>query len=151
MDKIIRTHKRIDQMKMQQDEIIQHFIQNIDAYQGKVIGLVGDLGAGKTHLIRSVLATLNEEFGALVNSPTYNLCNIYNGETLDVHHFDLYRIESEEELYHINLWESMEDSNNLTFIEWVNLFEEIEGQCDEIISIAIGESEERIYTLQKNR
>lgn len=145
------THRLILKMEMKQAEIIRHFSQNIEDYQGKVIGLIGDLGAGKTHLIREVLAQIDTDLGTQVNSPTYNLCNVYTGQNIEVHHFDLYRIESEEELYHINLWESMEMPSNLTFIEWVNLFDEIEGQCDEIIRISIEASEERTYTIQKNR
>lgn len=137
-------------MKMNQDEIIRQFSENIEQYRGKVIGLIGDLGAGKTHLIREVLSQKSKELGNQVNSPTYNLCNVYKENSLEIHHFDLYRIESEEELYHINLWESMESPENITFIEWVNFFEEVESQCDEIVRITVDESDERFYSIQKN-
>ncbi len=134
---------------MNQEEIIKYYSESIENYKGKVIGLIGDLGAGKTHFVKEVLSKVSTTFDEQVNSPTYNLCNIYEGSGVEVHHFDLYRIESEEELYHINLWESIENPLNIIFIEWVNFFKEIENQCDEIIEITFKEDGERFYNIKK--
>jgi tRNA threonylcarbamoyladenosine biosynthesis protein TsaE len=82
---------------------------------GMVIYLQGDLGAGKTTLVRSVLNTLG--YTGRVKSPTYTLLEPYQVAGLDLRHFDLYRMNDEEE------WESAGfrdefNSRNIFFIEW---------------------------------
>lgn len=80
-----------------------------------VIYLNGDLGAGKTCLVRGVLNALG--YTGRVKSPTYTLLEPYRIAGLDLRHFDLYR------LHHENEWELAGfrdefDGNNILFIEW---------------------------------
>jgi len=107
-------------------EIVAYYSgKSAESLQGKIIGLVADLGVGKTYLIEKILIKFSKDFINQVSSPTFNLCNIYESSTLIVHHFDLYRIELENELYNIGLWESIGQNKILTFIEWANMFPDI--------------------------
>lgn len=82
---------------------------------GQVICLEGDLGAGKTTLVR---ACLHHMMGAFIDvpSPTFTLCQIYETPQGDVHHYDLYRLERPEEIIEIGLHDFL--PNTLSFIEW---------------------------------
>ncbi len=117
---------------------------------GLNIGLIGDLGSGKTHLVKKLLETINPLLENQISSPTYNICNIYQFENTVYHHFDLYRIENEEELYDIDIWESIEANENITFIEWVDMFPEIMSKCDIIVTIEILNQNDRKYIVSRN-
>ena len=88
-------------------------------FDGAVVLLTGDLGAGKTLLTKG-LAMAQGVDGAAVVSPTFTLMNIYEG-ALEIRHFDLYRLESEEELEDIGFDEYC-GGTGITVIEWADLF-----------------------------
>lgn len=90
--------------------------------EGDVICLTGDLGAGKTLLSQGVAAALGvapED----VMSPTFTIMNIYEGRALEIHHFDLYRLNRPEELEDIGFDEYC-GGEGVTLIEWAELFPE---------------------------
>ena len=89
------------------------------AESGTVLCLVGDLGAGKTLFTQGFARGLGvtEE----VTSPTFALMNQYCGR-LPVTHFDLYRLEREEELDEIGFYEFAEPSGGVVLIEWADKF-----------------------------
>ena len=79
------------------------------------IHLVGDLGAGKTSLVRSVLRASG--YSGPVPSPTYTLLEIYDGGPFPIHHFDLYRLADPEELEMIGTRDYFAE-DTVRFIEW---------------------------------
>lgn len=89
------------------------------AEQQLVIGLNGDLGAGKTCFVRAFARTAGVE-GNSVNSPTYVIVQHYLGDFL-IHHFDWYRVETSDELYEIGADELL-DSSGISLVEWSDRF-----------------------------
>jgi tRNA threonylcarbamoyladenosine biosynthesis protein TsaE len=83
---------------------------------GEIIGLVGELGAGKTCLVRGVAAGLEVSKDAWIRSPSFTLINEYEGR-LPIYHIDLYRIGSREETEGLNLREYLY-GNGVTLVEW---------------------------------
>jgi len=85
--------------------------------KGLAICLHGDLGAGKTTLARALIQALSGT-GEIpdVPSPTFSLMQPYDELRIEVHHFDLYRIDQIDEVYELGLFDDME--NRLTIIEW---------------------------------
>ena len=82
---------------------------------GGIIALQGNLGTGKTTLVRGALESRGVTHG--VRSPTYTLIEFYPFETLAVAHFDLYRLAEAEELEYLGFRDYLND-NTLCFIEW---------------------------------
>jgi len=101
---------------------------------GMVIYLHGDLGAGKTCLVRGVLNALG--YQGRVKSPTYTLLEPYHVAGLDLCHFDLYRLQDEGE------WESAGfrdefNGSNIFFIEWPEKAQAVIPPADVVIDLQI--------------
>ena len=100
--------------------IAKEIIQNSSS---KIILFHGDMGVGKTTLIKEICKTLGTE--DLISSPTFSIVNEYitsNDET--IFHFDFYRIDNEEEAYNIGV-EDYFDSNHWCLIEWPSVVENL--------------------------
>ena len=82
---------------------------------GALVFLRGELGAGKTTLVRGILRRLGHE--GSVKSPTYTLLEPYETGSGDVFHFDIYRISDSSELDFIGIDELIE-SKAIKFVEW---------------------------------
>ncbi len=87
------------------------------AQPGLVVGLTGNLGAGKTRLVQSAAEGLGAD-RADVNSPTFVLIQEYDGR-LPVYHFDTYRLRDEDEFLELGADEYM-DGNGVCLIEWAD-------------------------------
>ncbi|MBL6785444.1 MAG: tRNA (adenosine(37)-N6)-threonylcarbamoyltransferase complex ATPase subunit type 1 TsaE [Rickettsiales bacterium] len=82
-----------------------------------LILLDGDLGAGKTTFVKSILQNLG--YNKIVSSPTFNIMNIYEFNNMTVCHCDLYRLKSENELVNISIEDFI--GNSIVFVEWPDL------------------------------
>ena len=78
----------------------------------------GDMGSGKTTLIKQIVKDIG--ISENVKSPTFSLVNEYIENDLIIFHFDLYRINKENELDSFGFYEYL-DSGKLCFIEWPNI------------------------------
>jgi len=85
------------------------------ATSGWVIGLVGDLGAGKTQLVKGLARGLG--ISARVHSPTFTLVNVYSGGRLALFHLDLYRLDNRKQITDAGLEEYLRPAG-ITVIEW---------------------------------
>lgn len=94
---------------------------------GLLFFLKGDLGTGKTHLVRSIFLSLG--FDGKVKSPSYSLFEQYiiGGKTFN--HFDLYRFQSQEEWLSAGFNDYIND-HDITFIEWPEKAEDILSNPD---------------------
>ena len=115
----------------------------------KLVLLRGDLGAGKTTLVKGIAAALGAADMETVTSPTFTLVHEYKGHKLRIFHLDLYRLETEAELESIGLWEIADAGDVLVLIEWGERFPALVARADAEIAITPGENEtERLFHLR---
>ena len=84
--------------------------------RGWVVGLIGDLGTGKTQLVKGIAAGLG--IPGTVTSPTFALLKEYDDGTLPLAHIDLYRLESPSEIVGAGLEHYLTTSDGITAVEW---------------------------------
>ena len=92
------------------------------AQRGWVIGLSGDLGAGKTQWVKGLAHGLG--VAARVHSPTFALINEYGGGRLRLFHLDLYRLNSREEVFGAGLEEYLLHPDGVAVVEWIERWED---------------------------
>jgi tRNA threonylcarbamoyladenosine biosynthesis protein TsaE len=90
-------------------------------FRGSVVALVGELGAGKTLLVRSIASALGVTNERLVTSPTFVLVQEYMGRW-PVFHFDAYRLRSPSEFFDLGI-EEYYDAQGVCLIEWADRVE----------------------------
>ena len=98
------------------------------------IYLRGDLGAGKTTLVRGFLR--GRGYGGKVKSPTYTLVEPYELGDIAIFHFDLYRMQDEEELLHIGFQDYLQD-DSILLLEWPEKANSILETPDLLVDIDI--------------
>jgi len=114
--------------------------------EGRVVAFTGDLGAGKTAFVSGMAKALGVE--ERVTSPTFTIVNEYEGGRLPLFHFDMYRLGSADELFHIG-WEDYLARGGVCAVEWSeNVAEAIEPDAVRV-SILRGEGEDdRVVTIE---
>lgn len=85
------------------------------AARGDVIGLIGELGSGKTVFARGFIRGLTQS-DEEVPSPTFTLVQIYSTDRGDIWHFDLFRLESPEEAWELDIEEAF--AEGIALVEW---------------------------------
>jgi tRNA threonylcarbamoyladenosine biosynthesis protein TsaE len=83
---------------------------------GDVVGLKGELGAGKTTLARAILRAAAEDARLIVPSPTFTLVEVYETLRGTFWHFDLYRLETPEQVFELGWEEAL--AEGISIIEW---------------------------------
>ncbi len=89
--------------------------------EGEFVALIGNLGAGKTALVKAVCKHY-EIYD--VNSPSFAIVNEYYGSRV-VYHLDFYRIKNAEELINIGYYEYLNNDDAIKFVEWADMFPEV--------------------------
>ncbi len=114
------------------------------AQRGWVFALTGDLGAGKTQLVKGLARGLG--CPATVHSPSFTLVNIYSGGRLTLFHLDLYRLETQAQIVAAGLQEFL-NPDGVTVIEWAERWDEVESHRQRRFQVKIetlNETERRI-------
>ncbi len=100
----------------------------------KLALLRGDLGAGKTTLIKGIAAAFKAAAEEDVTSPTFTLVHEYRGPHANLYHIDLYRVDTPRELETLAL-DDMRDGNSILLIEWGEKFPRLLRERDVEISL----------------
>ena len=110
----------------------------------KLVLLRGDLGAGKTTLVKGIAAAFEAAAEEDVTSPTFTLVHEYRGPRANLYHIDLYRIDTVRELETLGL-DDLRANNSILLIEWGEKFPRLIRERDVEISLERdGENARRI-------
>ena len=107
----------------------------------RMVILRGELGAGKTTLVRGWAAALGATED--VTSPTFTLVHEYAGRRVKLYHLDLYRLETERELLTLGLDEMASEPGAVVLIEWGEKFPSVVERADAEVAMAHLEGDER--------
>jgi len=114
---------------------------------GKIILFEGDLGSGKTTLIKN----LCYELGSIdnVSSPTFPILNIYDNKKNKIYHADLYRVENIKDLNEIGFFDIV-NTNDWLFVEWPKKIIDLIDKPFSIVNINIEDDNKRKIELKTN-
>lgn len=134
-------------------EIITHSAEETTAFgrtltelltPPKLVLLRGDLGAGKTTLVKGIAAAFEAAAEEDVTSPTFTLVHEYRGLRANIYHIDLYRIDTPRELETLGL-DDLRSENSILLIEWGEKFPRLQSERDIEISLErLNEMERKI-------
>jgi tRNA threonylcarbamoyladenosine biosynthesis protein TsaE len=109
----------------------------------RVVVLRGELGAGKTTLVKGWVEALKAGSADDVTSPTFTLVHEYRGPRVKVYHLDLYRLETERELATLGLEEMAAQPDALVLVEWGEKFPSVMERADAEVAMTALEGDER--------
>jgi tRNA threonylcarbamoyladenosine biosynthesis protein TsaE len=116
----------------------------------RLVLLRGDLGTGKTTLVKGIAEGLNAAQQEEVTSPTFTLIHEYRGPETNVFHIDLYRIEKRRELDTLGIDELLTQDHNLLLVEWGEKFAQIVSAADgQIVITRVSDQERKIKVTHK--
>ncbi len=111
-----------------------------------VVGLTGDLGAGKTYLAGCIAHALGVPEQVAITSPTFTLIKEYKQGRIPIYHMDLYRLVDPSDLYELGLWEYY-DGDGVCLVEWSNMFDELWPDTSLTLHLSLGEGEQRTISV----
>ena len=100
----------------------------------KLVLLRGDLGAGKTTLVKGIAAAFEAAAEEDVTSPTFTLVHEYRGPRANLYHIDLYRVDTPRELETLGL-DDLRSERSVLLIEWGEKFARLQRERDIEISL----------------
>jgi tRNA threonylcarbamoyladenosine biosynthesis protein TsaE len=110
----------------------------------KLVLLRGELGAGKTTLIKGIAEAFQAASQEDVTSPTFTLVHEYQGPLANLYHIDLYRVDTERELETLGL-DDLVAENSVLLIEWGEKFSRFQRERDVEIELErLGEAKRKI-------
>jgi tRNA threonylcarbamoyladenosine biosynthesis protein TsaE len=116
----------------------------------KLVLLRGELGAGKTTLVKGIAASFQAAAEEDVTSPTFTLVHEYRGPKAVLYHIDLYRVDTPRELETLGL-DDLRSEESVLLIEWGEKFPRLQRERDvEIVLERKGETGRRITIVSKD-
>jgi len=114
----------------------------------RVVLLRGDLGAGKTTMVKGIAEAFDAAERDDVTSPTFTLIHEYRGPDRSLFHIDLYRIDTQRELDTLGIDELMGEEGNILLIEWGEKFPRFLSERNfEIVITRAGDQDRKIVLL----
>lgn len=113
-----------------------------------IISLVGNLGAGKTTIIRNILKTMG--IIGSIKSPTFTIVEPYNVNNINIYHFDLYRFDDESSWYDLG-FDDYFNNDYLCFIEWAEKAKRAIPKIDITIEIILENNYRKILLLSETK
>lgn len=128
------------------EETAKELAISLDKSKPHFIAMFGDLGVGKTAFVRGLCSVLAP--GARVKSPTYTVVNEYKGVKIPFYHFDVYRINDDDELYSVGFYDYL--SKGICVVEWSeNILDSIPENAIKVkIERCEGNENERKITIE---
>ncbi len=124
--------------------LAQTFSKNLN--KGDVIGLLGDLGGGKTVFAKGMIAELTGTPIHAITSPTFTIVEEYSAQ-FSIFHVDLYRLDREKEIMDLS-WDEMLGPNAITIIEWPERSDWVLSHCKFCVKLSKeGKDQRRIEIL----
>ena len=116
----------------------------------KLVLLRGDLGAGKTTLVKGIAAAFGAASEENVTSPTFTLVHEYRGPRANLYHIDLYRIDTPRQLETLGL-DDLRSDNSILLIEWGEKFPRLVRERDVEIALERESEYKRRITVSASR
>jgi len=115
----------------------------------KLVLLRGDLGAGKTTLVKGIASAFEAASEEEVTSPTFTLVHEYHGPTANLYHIDLYRVDTPRQLETLGL-DDLIAEDSILLIEWGEKFSRFVRDRDvEITLERVGENDRKIQVTSR--
>jgi len=127
---------------------LKHTAEQLISFGGseKIFLFYGDMGAGKTTLIKSLCESLGVKEPA--TSPTFSIVNEYQGDSSKIYHFDFYRLKNQSEALDLG-YEEYFYSDNYCFIEWPEKIPDLLPDHYVRVGVQVVSDSERLLTFTK--
>lgn len=135
--------ERITRSESETKQFAKEFAKTVKG--GDLIFLIGDLGAGKTTFTKYLVKALHIKGEVL--SPTFVLERIYSNKKICINHYDLYRIEKEQDIYDLGIAENIE-SGHVCIVEWPLVAKDALPKPRTIIKIEKLSENERKFSIE---